>query len=161
MSKEIPVRLDMPARAFSTSQRSALDALMDLMIPESRDGNMPAAASLGLYDDLMDLPSAVRTHFERGLDALNASAANTQSKPFAELERDDASALVELMRRDDAAFISAFTLHTTARYLQNASVMEALGLEARPNWPEGHEVAEGDWGLLEPVRQRGRIWREV
>lgn len=161
MSNEKPITISKPVRPFSPAQRSALDALMNLMIPVSQDGTMPAATSLGLYKDLSTMPQDVRAHFERGLDWLNAQATSSHDMLFAELQSVDVNTLVETQRSEDSAFISAFTLHTTGRYLQDDSVTAALGLEPRPPWPLGYEVPEGDWGLLEPVRQRGQIWRKV
>jgi len=39
--------------------------------------------------------------------------------------------------------------------------MRAIGMELRPPFPRGFEVAQGDWSLLDPVRARGRIWRDA
>jgi hypothetical protein len=39
-------------------------------------------------------------------------------------------------------------------------VLEALGVEPRPPHPAGYATVEGDPSLLEPVRQRGRTYRE-
>jgi hypothetical protein len=36
-----------------------------------------------------------------------------------------------------------------------------LGLEARPMWPKGNLVAEGDWSLLDVVKQREKFFRTV
>ncbi len=154
-----PAPVAVPARRFSAARRITLDALTNLMIPASRDGKMPAAAGLGLYDDSSALPAPVREHFERGLDALAAGARSAHGRGFAELAAADAHALVDRLREADPAFVAAFTLHTTARYLQHDEVMRALGLEPRPNWPQGFQVPDGDWSLLEPVRRRGPIWR--
>lgn len=40
-------------------------------------------------------------------------------------------------------------------YYEDARVLAALGFEARPPFPAGHELEEGDWSLLDPVRARG------
>jgi len=161
MSNEKPIKISRLNKPFSAAHQSALDALMNLMIPASRDNKMPAAASLGLFNDLHEMPQAVREHFERGLQWLEAQAQSKHARAFAELSASEAIAIVDEQRSGDPAFINAFTLHTCGRYLQHDQVMTALGLEARPHWPEGHQVAEGDWGLLDPVRKRGPIWREV
>ncbi|MEZ5741498.1 MAG: gluconate 2-dehydrogenase subunit 3 family protein [Burkholderiaceae bacterium] len=161
MSKDKPVTIVAPVRPFTATQQATLAALMNLMIPASRDGRMPAAASLGLYDDPRALPPAARAHLERGLDTLAARAESAHRKPVAELPDSDLNALVEALRADDRAFISALTLHTVARYLEHEQTMTALGLEPRPHWPKGHEVPQGDWDLLEPVRQRGPVWRKI
>ncbi len=153
------VTIAAPVRPFTPEQRATLDALMELMIPASRDGSMPSAASLGLYADPGALPGPARAHFERGLAALEAAAARDHGQAFATLSSDQALALIERFRRDDPPFINALTVHTMARYVQHDQVMRLLGLEPRPHWPLGHEVPEGDWSLLEAVRQRGPIWR--
>ncbi|MEZ5654002.1 MAG: gluconate 2-dehydrogenase subunit 3 family protein [Burkholderiaceae bacterium] len=161
MSAEKAVTITTRARSFSAEQRATLNRLMDLMIPASTDGRMPAASSLGLFDDPGWLAAEARATLDRGLDSLAQSARAQHDTPFDALPTPQAMAMVEAMRKSDRAFIGAFTLQTTARYLQQDAVMIELGLEPRPNWPQGYEVPEGDWDLLEPVRARGEIWRKV
>ena len=40
-------------------------------------------------------------------------------------------------------------------------VLRSLGMEPRPPFPKGFEVEQGDWSLLEPVKRRGKLYREV
>ena len=48
-----------------------------------------------------------------------------------------------------------------ACYYRDDRVMRSLGLEPRPPYPQGFEVEPGDYAsLLEPVRARGRLWRD-
>ena len=44
---------------------------------------------------------------------------------------------------------------------RSARVLESLGTPPRPPFPEGYEVDQGDWSLLDPVRNRGPIYRPV
>ena len=37
----------------------------------------------------------------------------------------------------------------------------SLGLEPRAPFPKGHVLEQGDWSLLEAVRGRPRMWRDV
>ena len=146
---------------FGSTERATLDALQDLMIPASTDGRMPSAASLGLYADGAGLtPSDVEV-FVSGLKQIEARALSKHSAPFAQLPAAAAMAIVDEMRAQRSEFIQTFMLLTTARYLQNAAVMPLNGLEARPPWPRGHAVAEGDWSLIEVVRARPKLYREV
>jgi hypothetical protein len=39
--------------------------------------------------------------------------------------------------------------------------MRSLGMEPRPPFPTGHEVEQGDWSLLDPVRKRAKFYRDV
>ena len=45
-------------------------------------------------------------------------------------------------------------------YYRDDRVMRSLGMEARAPFPKGFEVPAGDYGLLDPVRARGPIWRD-
>ena len=39
--------------------------------------------------------------------------------------------------------------------------MQGLGMEPRAPFPDGFEVETGDWSLLEPIKVRGKIYREI
>jgi hypothetical protein len=36
--------------------------------------------------------------------------------------------------------------------------MRSPGQEPRPPFPEGHVIEQGDWSLLDPVRERVPMW---
>lgn len=46
-------------------------------------------------------------------------------------------------------------------YYRDDRVVLALGLEARPPFPKGNVLEQGDWSLLDPVRSRAPMWRDV
>ncbi|WP_299731925.1 hypothetical protein [uncultured Tateyamaria sp.] len=46
-------------------------------------------------------------------------------------------------------------------YYRDDRVLTSLGLEARPPFPKGFEVDQGDWSLLDPVRAMVPIYRAV
>ena len=46
-------------------------------------------------------------------------------------------------------------------YYRDDRVMRSLGMEPRPPFPKGYEVAQGDWSLLEPVKARDPFWRGI
>jgi len=39
-------------------------------------------------------------------------------------------------------------------------VLLALGMEARPPFPHGYTLEQGDWSLLDAVRKRLPFWRD-
>lgn len=146
---------------FNDAQRAALDVLMDLLIPASADGRMPAARTLGLYDNVATMRTADRTLFEQGLADLDASATRLHGTAFARLSLVQAGALVDQLRNDCPAFVQSFMAQTVGRYVSHPVVMPLIGLEPRPMWPKGNVVAEGDWSLLDVVKQRAKIYRKV
>lgn len=146
---------------FNDLQIATLNVLIDLLIPASADGRMPAARSLDLFADISDLPTSTRTQFEAGLADLAARAQQQFGRGFAQLTSDEAIALVEVLRSQASAFIQSFMTQTSGRYLAHESVVHLLGLEARPPWPKGHVVAQGDWSLIDVVKKRPKIYRKV
>ena len=46
-------------------------------------------------------------------------------------------------------------------YYRDDRVMRAIGMEPRAPFPKGYDVEQGDWSLLDPVRARGKIYRDV
>ena len=45
-------------------------------------------------------------------------------------------------------------------YYRDDRVVRSLGLEPRAPFPKGHILEQGDWSLLDPVRQRPKMWRD-
>ncbi len=134
---------------------------MDFLIPASPDGRMPAARALRLYDDLSGLRPGDRTLIEAGLAALDQRAAELHGESFVRLSLQQAKDLVDALREQRSPFIQTYVAQTVGRYVAHPTVMPLLGLEARPLWPQGNVVAEGDWSLLEAVKQREKFYRKV
>ena len=78
-----------------------------------------------------------------------------------ELERDQIAEVVNEFRDSQASGISLLVTIAVQCYYRDDRVVLALGMEARPPYPEGFEVEEGDWSLLDPVRQRPKFYRAV
>lgn len=160
-SATAPIKFAGTTVPFSDAQRAALDALMDLLIPASPDGRMPAARSLHLYSDVANMRPANRALFEEGLAALDRRAIELHGTTFARLPVGQAKGLVDALREQRSPFIQTFVAQTVGRYVAHPTVMPRLGLEARPMWPQGNVVAEGDWSLLNVVKQREKFYRKV
>ena len=43
---------------------------------------------------------------------------------------------------------------------KNEKVLELIGVEERPPFPNGYQIEKGDLSLLEPVFLRGKIYRD-
>jgi len=137
-------------------ERAVLYRLLDLMIPASPDRRMPSAGTLDLYADRGRLSDAAIATLCDGLRELDELARTHQGCGFDALEHGRAMPLVDEYRSQAPAFFAVFVTQSAARYYQSDQVMVALGLEPRPPWPQGHELPDGDWSLLDPVRERGR-----
>jgi len=154
------VRVVPHTHPLSDEQRATLNALCDLMIPASADGKMPAASSLSLYDDLSELSPADVQTFADGLSALQENAQSTFKQAYSALTARDAQSVFDALRPELRRFASLFTVQTAARYYANDTVMPLIGLEPRAPWPQGNDVKQGDWSLLDPVRKRAPMYRQ-
>nr|HPU52379.1 gluconate 2-dehydrogenase subunit 3 family protein [Burkholderiaceae bacterium] len=150
-----------PAARFSDAHKAMLDRLCDLMIPASPDGRMPAASSLDLYADPGLLSQADRAVLESGLTQIAERAQAQHGLSVVQLSDAQAMPLIEAMRAEGSAFVQVFTVQTAGRYLMHPTVLPLIGLPARPHWPQGHAVDEGDWSLIDVVRQRPKLYRKV
>ncbi len=65
------------------------------------------------------------------------------------------------MREAGGAAVAALVRVVLLCYYRDDRVMHSLGQEPRAPFPKGHEVEQGDWSLLDPVRARPPIWRKV
>jgi hypothetical protein len=72
MNQPIKSPVSVKKAAFNEVQMTVLNALIDLLIPASPDGRMPAAKRLSLFADISDMPAKDRAIFEGGLAELQA-----------------------------------------------------------------------------------------
>ncbi len=143
----------------SAEQRAALALVLDLIVPGSADGRMPRAAAAGpLPPDLGLGPGAGVLPM---LDALETQARSRFGSAFAALDEIRRRALFDDWRVQQPQTVQRLTLEILAWYYQQDPVLEALGLQARPPFPHANAVEQGDLSLLQPVIDRGRIYRDA
>ena len=141
-------------------QSETLSALLNMIVPPSTDGRMPGAAEIAalarhVAEARTSLP--LREH----LDQLNRGALSRCGVAFAAVDEAGRVSLVDEMRRRDSMVLDQLALETVTCYYQQDRVLEGLGMEARPPYPKGYQVEQGDLSLLDPVMARGRIYREI
>lgn len=150
-----------PGSALTAAQHSTLDAVLNLIVPASADGRMPAAAEVGvpayLYAEAADALPVLREE----LDELERRAQARFERGFVALAQGERHSLVEELRAQAPAFMHRLAMEALACYYQHDRVIEGLGLEARPPYPKGYQVVQGDLSLLDPVRARGKIYRDA
>jgi len=146
----------MPPIANETAELSAteLDCLRLIagrMIPASAAFDVPGA------DDPAIIADMVASVGRDGPDLKQALAMLEETIRSGLTGQTDL--IADLKRRDRARFavLESLVLRT---YYRDDRVLRSLGMEARPPFPKGFEVEEGDWSLLEPVRARGAVYRD-
>ena len=138
---------------LSDPQTRTLVNVLDTIIPASRQRGMPAAGQIGVAEHILQavdfLPivaAGLSALIDAGFDALDPS------------QRVDA---LNAVAASQPGFLPLLLFQAYQGYYQNAATLEALGLPPRPPHPLGYEIEENDLSLLEPVRAREKLYREV
>ncbi len=137
-----------------------LDALIDALIPAREDGRVEAPSTLGLAGYVVEKFGEAAPMLEQGLIALAEFAAQ-RGVVFNELATPERVALLRAYDAEAPGLVPGIVFQLYQGYYQHPRVVEALGLEARPPYPKGYELEDGDLSLLEAVRNRGQRYREA
>ncbi len=147
--------------ALTAAQRETLRAVLDMIIPASGDGRFPSAADVDVLDHIRESTSRLLPALREDLGRLDKLAAKRSGSAFAQLTDSDRVRVAEEIRRAEPDFLKDLALQAATCYYQDDRVLRALGVEARPPFPKGYEVVSGDLSLLDPVRKRGKLYRDT
>jgi hypothetical protein len=134
-----------------------LRALAALMIPASSAYGVPGA------DDDLIFAEIVRNLERDTADTRTAlkQLAELAGGAFADVPPDRRAEIAARFKQEGGAPLFALNRVVLLCYYRDDRVMRSLGQEPRPPFPKGHVVEQGDWSLLDPVRQRAPMWRRV
>ncbi len=135
-------------------------AVLDELIP-ARDSSLPGAGALGLGATVESRLGAAVALVASGLAALDALANTRKARDFVDLPREVRVELLREVAASHLGFVENLIVHLYSAYYQHPRVIEAIGLENRPPYPDGYELESGDLGLLDLVRERARLYRDA
>ncbi len=148
----------MPVRdALTPVQRDDLATVARMMIPESRDYNVPGADDAAVQADILATLGRDTEMVRAALDHL----ARLAGRPLAQLDDAGRDAVVREFRATGGAAAATLSRVILQCYYRDDRVLRSLNLELRPPFPKGYELEQGDWSLLEPVKLRPPMWRKV
>ena len=148
---------------FTDDQKRVLAHVLDDIIPASADGTLPAAGALGVaayLDGSLGALPGLKAMIAEGLDALDALARRRHPRGFDGLSADERAAVLAEHTGSEHSFPPILIMHTFAGYYQDPRILAALGMPPRAPHPRGYEMGTDDFALLDPVRRRGKLYRE-
>lgn len=139
---------------FSETERQVIVAIAEATISQDDSRNMPSASDPQVVAIILDKAAHFESRLKAGIKLLQS-----ERDPLAM----SSSELIDKLDGDPRlrSFSRTITIVIMQSYYQNPRVLEALGLTSRPPFPLGHELASGDWSLLEPVKKRDSFYRSV
>ena len=133
----------MTNEALTREETELLATIAAMIIPPSEAHVVPGADDPEIFDDVLAAaarePATVRA-------ALIAFTAAGSADRFRDQHPEAATCLQTLV---------------ALCYYRDARVLRSLGKEARAPYPGGYDMEPGDLSLLDPVRARPPLWRQV
>jgi hypothetical protein len=142
---------------LSADQSQSLRYLAEIMIPASAEFSVPSAADEVIFSDILGSFGRDADHVVTVLRTLDELAGGA----FADLDPPARDTVAARLRETGGQALRYLNRIILQCYYRDDRVMRSLGMEARPPFPRGFEVEQGDWSLLDPVRARPRLYREV
>lgn len=146
---------------LSTEADSTLTILLDQIIPSDPHRGKPSAADVNVVAYIQERDPEMMKDIEEEMDELSEQAKSTYSDELQNLSPEQQTDVINQAREKEPRFYTRLAVHTVTAYYQNEQVLNSIGLQARAPYPKGYTVRKGDLSLLEPVRQRGPIWRKT
>lgn len=142
---------------LSPNARRSLRSLVAQMIPASAQHAVPGADDDDIFADIL---ASLQPQIKAAVDGI-ALLDKLADGSFADLAPGDQAAVAEQFRKNRTPGLTAIVNTTLQCYYRDERVMRSLGIEARPPFPEGYKLEQGDWSLLDPVRARTKIYIEA
>ena len=144
-------------QTLSDGEIADLRCLAGIIIPPSEKYGVPGADDDTIFSEIV---SSI------GRDSANVRAALAKLRmlaggPLGALDAARRGDVVSKLRAQSGAEVGVLTRIVLLCYYRDDRVMVSLGLEARPPFPKGHTLEQGDWSLLDPVRVRAPFWRRA
>jgi hypothetical protein len=141
---------------LSADEIRDLGDIAGTMIPESPEHGVPGADDPAILDDIANSLGRDLPRVREALAAIAAKSGNA----FAHLDRDHQEALINDYYSSGSAAAAVLGRVILGAYYRDDRVLLALKLEARPPFPQGYTLEQGDWSLLDAVRKRAPFWRD-
>ena len=142
---------------LSADQVRSLRCLAEMMIPASTAYDVPSAADAAIFTDILRSFGRDAAHVQAVMRDLDALAGGV----FADLDPARQHAVAARLREAGGPALQMLTRIILQCYYRDDRVMRSLDMEVRPPFPKGFDVEQGDWSLLDPVRKRAKLYREV
>lgn len=144
--------------AFSQREMDILGAVAREIIPASDEYALPGANDAAI---LLIIGQNAREHRERVLAGIVALEQFALDDLNTGLTPENLPEVMDQHKKELRSFTGVMMMITAQSYYQDPGVLRSLGLPDRPPFPKGHDVEQGDLTLLDQVKQRGRLYREV
>ena len=140
---------------LTPAQRDDLRDIAGVLIPANADFDVPGADDPAIQADIVATLGRDAGLVREALNELRRRA----GQPLTALEPARREEVALELRAQGGVAVATLIRVVLQCYYRDDRVVRSLGLEPRPPYPKGHELEDGDWSLLDPVRSRAPMWR--
>jgi hypothetical protein len=148
---------DDPGSELTPAELRDLRRLAGIMVPSSTDYRVPGADDAAIFADIVRSLGRDRNGVREALAMLRDIAGGD----FAAIDEANAEATAMALLGRQGPQITALGRAVLQCYYRDDRVIRSLGLEPGSPFPKGHTVEQSDWSLLDKVRKRPPMWRDV
>jgi hypothetical protein len=146
-----------PGNGLTLAELQDLRRLVGFMVPSCTEFRVPGADDAAIFADTVRCLGRDQDNVRTALAMLRQMAGGD----FAAIDDATAEATAMALLRHEGPEITALGRAVLQCYYSDERVISSLGLEPGPPFPKGRSVEQGDWSLLEAVRSRPPMWRDV
>lgn len=141
-----------------TVEECILDAVLVFLIPSNSQKNLPSGRDIFNKNDfLKNTPE----WFKEAVSKVNTLAQEGFNKNFSDLTENEQQVLLTNNQRKLTAFLNNLMVPLITQYYTAGAALKGIGYGDRAPFPDGHEILEGDFTLLEDVYSRGQIYKNT
>ena len=144
---------DLRPEPLGVEERAMFRRLIGIMIPADPETALPSA------DDTLILEDCIAS-LGRDAAAIRILLGELMRIGFLDLPADQAEPKAMALLGENRAEVQALSRVVVAAYYRDDRVMRAYGREPRAPFPKGHSLPQGDWSLLDVVKQKEPFWRD-
>jgi len=142
---------------LTRTQRDDLRTVAAMIVPASDEYKVPGADDPAIQADILATLGRDTKLVTAALDHL----ARLAGQPLAELDAARRDAVAQEFRKHGGAAAATLVRVVLQCYYRDDRVLRSLGLELRAPFPQGYVLPDGDWSLLDPVRERAGTLRRA
>ena len=131
-----------------------------MIIPASDDGTMPSAGEVDFLPWLAGYAPEATSPVQTVLDRIE-EVAQQSGEAFAAMSPTTRQQVINTLFETERHTLGPLSDQVMACYYSDENVLAALGANPGPPYPDGNTVEQSDLGLLNPVKERGKIWRDA
>jgi hypothetical protein len=129
----------------------------DMIVPASTEFGVPGAGDPVIFADIL-------ASLDRDFDAVRAALGSLVALAggsFADMDEARRDVVAQAFQEQGGTASATLMRVVMQCYYRDERVVRSLGLEPGPPFPKGRILEQGDWSLLDPVRTRPKMWRDV